>query len=98
MWLKGVQEVARRFDLGTFVPNLDGVRFAVSGPARYTFTGKPAGRATQALRARTVVPAALRGLVAPPRGPRGAAARVRGARLAEHLRWLPPGEPVELDV
>lgn len=81
VWFKGVAEVAQRFDVGTFVPFLGGVRFAVSGPARYTLTGRPAGRAgDRGAAPEDGGPAALRGLVAPSRGPRRGAARVRGRR------------------
>src|SRR6478736_965906 len=36
VYFPGVAEVGRRFDIGTAIVNLGGVRFPVTGPARYT--------------------------------------------------------------
>jgi hypothetical protein len=38
----GVREVAERVEVGTAVLHVDGVRFPITGPVRYTMTAKDA--------------------------------------------------------
>ena len=68
----GVREVADRAARSTsLVVHLGGVRFPITGPLRYTMTGRQGGRAVSTLvRPRVAVPGALRGLVALPGRPR----------------------------
>ena len=52
----GVREVAERFDVGTAVLHLGGVRFPISGPLRYTMNADEAVELCRLLCPRTVLP------------------------------------------
>jgi L-ascorbate metabolism protein UlaG (beta-lactamase superfamily) len=96
VWFAGVAEVARRFRVGTAFLHLGGVRFGISGPLRYTFSGDEAALAAEALGATTVVPVHYQGWTHF-RESREESERAL-ARLGERVRWVPLGEPVELEV
>jgi L-ascorbate metabolism protein UlaG (beta-lactamase superfamily) len=95
----GVRQVAERLVVGTALVHLGGVRFPVTGPIRYTMTGRKAVELCRAVGARTVVPVhyegwrhfrqppaeAARELAAGPDEPRG-------------VRWLPLGEATDITV
>jgi L-ascorbate metabolism protein UlaG (beta-lactamase superfamily) len=89
----GVREVARRFDVGTAVLHLGGVRFPVSGPLRYTMTAQQAVRVCEAMRPRTVVPVHYEGWKHF-RQPRAKAEQVFARSAATGcVRWLDLGSP-----
>jgi L-ascorbate metabolism protein UlaG (beta-lactamase superfamily) len=95
---RGIEQVASRLRVGTAILHLGGVGFPVSGPVRYTFDGREAAEAARLLRARTVVPVHYDGW-SHFREPREQAEAAFGAAgLTERVRWLPPGERVELEV
>jgi L-ascorbate metabolism protein UlaG (beta-lactamase superfamily) len=52
----GIRTIAERLRIGTAVLHLGGVRFPVTGPIRYTMTGRHAVRICQAIRPRTTIP------------------------------------------
>ena len=52
----GVREVADRLDVDTAVLHLGGVRFPVTGPIRYTMTGRDAVEMCRLLRPRVAIP------------------------------------------
>lgn len=56
VFFSGIEKLARRFAVSAAVIHFGGVRFPISGPARYTFDAPEGLRTAQALRARTVVP------------------------------------------
>jgi L-ascorbate metabolism protein UlaG (beta-lactamase superfamily) len=53
---EGVREVPRRLDIGTALIHLGGVRFPVSGPARYTMTARQMIDLAVSLNANTLIP------------------------------------------
>jgi L-ascorbate metabolism protein UlaG (beta-lactamase superfamily) len=53
---RGLRDVAARVRVDTAVLHLGGVRFPVTGPLRYSMTGRQAVRLCRVLDARTVVP------------------------------------------
>jgi len=52
----GVEEVGRRFKVGTALLHLGGVAFPISGPLRYTFNGAEAAQVITQFNVRTAVP------------------------------------------
>ncbi|GIF18646.1 L-ascorbate metabolism protein UlaG (beta-lactamase superfamily) [Actinoplanes tereljensis] len=52
----GVLEVASRFDVDTAVLHLGKVQFGLTGPARYTMTGRDAVRLASVVKPRQIVP------------------------------------------
>ncbi len=95
----GVREVPNRLDVGTAILHLGGVRFPVSGPFHYTMTAKDAIELTRLSRPHTVVPIHYEGWKHFREG-RDAIERALAAAPSEvknRFRWIPLGEPVELD-
>ena len=93
---RGLREVPRRFDIGTVLLHLGGVRFGISGPARYTMTARKGVQLAGLLRARTLVPVHYEGW-AHFQEPREEIEREL-AGLGDRVRWLPLGSPTSLPV
>lgn len=95
----GVREVPRRLDVGTAVVHLGGVRFPISGPLRYTLSADEAVELCRLTDPRTIVPLHYEGWKHFREGRSEAEAAFAGApALAERVKWLPIGSPVELAV
>lgn len=92
----GVEEVARRFQVGTAFLHLGGVRFGISGPLRYTFSGEEAATLAELLKAKTVVPLHYEGW-SHFRESRAESERAL-SRLGDRVRWAPLGKAMELEV
>ena len=94
----GVRDIAQRFDVGTAVLHLGGVRFPVSGPFRYTMNAEEAVQACRLLNPRTVVPVHYEGWKHF-RQPRDEAQRVfDSSPIADTLTWLQRGSPATIEV
>jgi L-ascorbate metabolism protein UlaG (beta-lactamase superfamily) len=93
----GVRQVADRLEVDTAIVHLGGVRFPITGPARYTMTGKDAVELCRLIHPRTVIPMHYEGWKHFRQG-REAVERAFDAapEVRETVRWLPIGEPVEL--
>jgi L-ascorbate metabolism protein UlaG (beta-lactamase superfamily) len=92
----GVRRVADRLRVGVALLHLGGVRFPVTGPVRYTLTARRAAALCRIVRPHTVVPIHYEGWQHF-REPRPAIEREL-ADVPAHVRWLPLGAPVALDV
>ena len=107
VWITGdtvlydeVRKVPERLRIGTALLHLGGVRFPVTGPLRYTMTAGEAVELCGLARPHTAIPIHYEGWKHFREG-RDAAERAFAAAPAEvrdSVRWLPIGEPVELDV
>jgi L-ascorbate metabolism protein UlaG (beta-lactamase superfamily) len=105
LWISGdtvmfgeLREVAQRLRVDTAVLHLGGVRFPVTGPLRYSMTGRQAVQLCGQLRPRTVVPVHYEGWSHFVQG-RAALERDldRGPDdVRRRFRWLPLGEAVDL--
>ncbi len=94
----GLREVADRLRVDTVLLHLGSVRFAVTGPLRYTMTAREGVELCRLIRPRTVVPVHYEGWS---HFKQGRAAIERELTTApEDIRtsvsWLPLGTPVEL--
>ncbi|RBY89690.1 MBL fold metallo-hydrolase [Blastococcus sp. TF02A-30] len=98
VFFDGVREVARRFDVRTAVLHLGGVRFPVSGPLRYSMTGREAVELCRELRPATVVPVHYEGWSHFRQGRTAAERQIAEApeELRRLFRWLPLGQPTVL--
>jgi L-ascorbate metabolism protein UlaG (beta-lactamase superfamily) len=97
---RGVRHVAQRLDVGTALVHLGGVRFPVTGPIRYTMTGRNAVELCQAIRARTIVPVHYEGWQHFQQ-PRTDAERELAAApddIRHSIRWLAIGTPRDITV
>jgi L-ascorbate metabolism protein UlaG (beta-lactamase superfamily) len=94
----GVEEVARRLTVDTALLHLGGVRFPVTGPLRYTLTGRDAVELLSLVRPRTAIPVHYEGW-SHFRQDRAAIERDFAAApddVRARIRWIPLGEPVDL--
>jgi L-ascorbate metabolism protein UlaG (beta-lactamase superfamily) len=94
----GVREVAGRVPVDTALLHLGGVRFPVTGPARYTMTARDAVELCRLLRPRTIVPVHYEGWKHFRQGRDAIEREFAGAPedIRGRVRWLPIGEPVAL--
>jgi len=95
----GVKEVAHRLDVGTAILHLGGVRFPISGPFRYTMTAKDAIELTRLTQPHTAIPIHYEGWKHFREG-RDAVERALQAApvdLRDRFRWIPIGDPVEIE-
>lgn len=98
VYFRGLAEVSRRFDVGTAILNLGGVRFPVTGPARYTLTAADAVRVTRELDPRTVVPLHFEGWKHFRQGREEVERAFEEAGLSERVRWPEPAAAVTVEV
>jgi L-ascorbate metabolism protein UlaG (beta-lactamase superfamily) len=94
-----VRDVPERLDVGTVLVHLGCVRFPMTGPLRYTMTGKEAVELCRLVEARTVVPVHYEGWSHFKEG-RAEAERAfdTAPDVKASVRWLPFGSGVELTV
>jgi L-ascorbate metabolism protein UlaG (beta-lactamase superfamily) len=95
----GVREVAERLDVDTALIHLGGVRFPVTGPVRYSMTASDAVTLIGLVAPRIAIPVHYEGW-AHFQESRDDIAREferAPAEVRRAIRWVPIGEPVELD-
>jgi L-ascorbate metabolism protein UlaG (beta-lactamase superfamily) len=94
----GVRQVADRLRVDVALLHLGGVQFPVTGPVRYTMTGRDAVELCRLLRPRTAIPIHYEGWAHFRDGREAVERTLAGAPpdVAARFRWLPIGEAVEL--
>jgi L-ascorbate metabolism protein UlaG (beta-lactamase superfamily) len=94
-----VRHVADRVQVGTALLHLGGVRFPVSGPLRYTMTAREAVELIGLVQPHTAIPIHYEGWKHFREGRDAIEAEFARAPedIQRRVRWLPIGEPVELD-
>ncbi|WP_430783999.1 MBL fold metallo-hydrolase [Actinoplanes sp. G11-F43] len=85
----GVRQVASRFTVDTVILHLGKVQFGLTGPIRYTMTGRDAAGLIESIRPRRVVPVHYEGWSHFREG----RTEVEAAFPAGALTWLTPGVP-----
>ena len=95
----GVREVADRLEVDVALLHLGGVQFPVSGPLRYTMTGRQAVELCRLVRPRTAIPIHYEGWKHFREGRDGIERDLAGAPadIVERFRWLPIGVAVDLE-
>lgn len=97
---RGVRTVADRLDIGVAVLHLGGVRFPITGPARYTMTARDGAELAELIAARTTIPVHYEGWSHFHEGleeiERAFAAS--SAHVRDSLTILPRGTPVAVAV
>ncbi|MBG0563774.1 MBL fold metallo-hydrolase [Actinoplanes aureus] len=88
----GVKEVADRLSVDTAILHLGKVQFGLTGPVKYTMTGRDAARLVARLRPRRVVPVHYEGWSHFHEGRE----QVAAAFPPDTLTWLNPGVPTEV--
>ncbi len=98
VYFDGVAEVGRRFDVGSALLHLGGVKFPVTGPARYTMNAAEAVRVAAEFQLETIVPIHYEGWKHFRQG-RAEVERAFGeAGIEDRVRWLTPAAPVSVEV
>jgi L-ascorbate metabolism protein UlaG (beta-lactamase superfamily) len=94
----GVRAVADRLEIARMVVHLGGVRFPVTGPARYTMTAREAVELCRLIRPRVVIPIHYEGWSHFKEGRDAIERELASAPedVRRRFRWLPIGEPVDL--
>jgi L-ascorbate metabolism protein UlaG (beta-lactamase superfamily) len=94
----GVRAVAERLEIATMVVHLGGVRFPVTGPARYTMTARDAIELCRLIRPRVVIPIHYEGWSHFKEGRAAIERELESApeEVRRRFRWLPIGEAVDL--
>jgi L-ascorbate metabolism protein UlaG (beta-lactamase superfamily) len=105
LWVTGdtvlygaLKTVPERIDVGTVLIHLGGVRFPITGPARYTMTAGEAIELCTLLRPRTIIPIHYEGWAhfREGREAAGAAFSRAPAEVRDAVRWLEPGRPATI--
>jgi L-ascorbate metabolism protein UlaG (beta-lactamase superfamily) len=94
----GVRSVAGRWDVDVALVHLGGVQFNVTGPLRYTMTGKDAVELVGLVKSRVAVPIHYEGWKHFRDGREGLERALASApsEVRDRFRWVPIGEAVEL--
>lgn len=98
IYYRGVEQVAKRFQVGVAVLHLGKARFPITGPLRYTMDSRDAVRAARVLRPQQIVPIHYEGWKHFSEGQAAVEGAFISARLPVKLRWLPLGLPTTIDV
>jgi L-ascorbate metabolism protein UlaG (beta-lactamase superfamily) len=98
VYFKGVAEVGSRFDVGTALIHLGGVRFPVTGPARYTMNAAEAIRVAEEFGLSTLVPIHYEGWKHFRQGQAAVERAFGEAGIESRTRWLSPAEPRTIEV
>jgi len=98
VWFSGIPEVGGRFDVGTAIVHLGGVRFPVTGPARFTMNAAEAVRVADDFGIRTLVPIHYEGWKHFRQGRAAVEAAFREAGIEDRVRWPVAAQPLTLEV
>jgi L-ascorbate metabolism protein UlaG (beta-lactamase superfamily) len=98
VWFGGVAEVAERFDVGTAIVHLGGVRFPISGPARYTMNAAEAVRVAREFEHETLVPLHFEGWKHFKQGRDEVESEFARAGIEDRVRWPEPARPISVEV
>ncbi len=98
VYYRGVTEVGERFDVGTALIHIGGVRFPISGPARYTMNAKEAARVASELGLKTLLPIHYEGWKHFRENRTTAERQFTASGIADRVRWLPAGVAETVEV
>jgi L-ascorbate metabolism protein UlaG (beta-lactamase superfamily) len=98
VWFGGLAKVAERYDVGTAIVHLGGVRFPATGPARYTMNAAEAVRLARAFELETLVPLHYEGWKHFRQGREDVEREFAGAGIDGCVRWLEPARAVAIEV
>jgi L-ascorbate metabolism protein UlaG (beta-lactamase superfamily) len=98
VYYRGVAEVGRRFDVGTGLIHIGGVRFPISGPARYTMNANEAARVASEFGLRTLLPIHYEGWKHFREGRADAEQAFAAAGVSDRVRWLDAGKAETVDI
>jgi L-ascorbate metabolism protein UlaG (beta-lactamase superfamily) len=98
VYYRGVAEVGQRFEVGTALIHMGGVRFAISGPARYTMNAREAARVADEFGLTTLLPIHYEGWKHFREGRADAERTFADAGITDRVHWLAAGVAETVDV
>ncbi|MBI2332705.1 MAG: MBL fold metallo-hydrolase [Chloroflexi bacterium] len=98
IYYRGIDEVAERFTVSVGIFHLGRASFPVTGPIRFTMDAKDGVKAAQKLNPKTIIPIHYEGWKHFIEGRSVIEKEFAQAGLSEKVKWLPIGEPAEVDV
>jgi L-ascorbate metabolism protein UlaG (beta-lactamase superfamily) len=98
VYYRGVTEVGERFDVGTGLIHLGGVRFPISGPARYTMNAKEAARVASEFGLTTLLPIHYEGWKHFRENRAAAEHEFAASGVADRVHWLAAGVAETVEV
>jgi L-ascorbate metabolism protein UlaG (beta-lactamase superfamily) len=98
VYYRGVTEVGERFHVGTALIHIGGVRFPITGPARYTMNAAEAARVASEFGLKTLLPIHYEGWKHFREGRADAERAFAAAGVADRVRWLAKGQAEAVEV
>lgn len=98
VWFNGINEIARRFQIGTAILHIGKAGFPVTGPIHFTFNAQEALRAIKVLNPRTIIPIHYEGWKHFREPGAEAEKQFAAAGMNSRVRWLPLGAPIDIEI
>ena len=99
MLYPGLGRVAERFQIGTVIVHLGGVRFPwLTGPARYTMTAEDAVPLARQLQPEPIIPVHAEGWRHFAQSQKDAKEVLEHSAYGHAVHWPPAGEAITIDV
>jgi L-ascorbate metabolism protein UlaG (beta-lactamase superfamily) len=98
VWFNGIQEIARRYKVGTAILHIGRASFPITGPIRFTLHAKDAVRVVRALDPGCVLPIHYEGWGHFREPKAEAESYFAQAGIDDRVQWLPLGKAVDLEI
>ena len=98
VWFNGLHEIGQRLKVGTAILHVGAARFPNMGPLRFTFNAREALKIFHALKPRTLIPIHYEGWKHFKENGADARKVFEASGIKEHIRWLPLGKPVNVEI
>jgi L-ascorbate metabolism protein UlaG (beta-lactamase superfamily) len=98
VWFNGLREISKRFQIGTAIVHIGGVQFPIMGPIRFTLNAREAVKIASVFNPQTVIPIHYEGWKHFKESGDEAAKVFDESEFKEKIRWLPLGEPMDVEI
>jgi len=98
VWFKGINEIARRFQIGTAILHIGKASFPITGPIHFTLSAKDAIRTVEVLDPHIVIPIHYEGWKHFHEPRMEAEKQFAAAGINDRVHWLPLGKPVDIEI
>ena len=98
VWFDGLSEISQRFRIGTAILHIGAARFPIMGPLRFTLNAREAVQIFHALKPHTVIPIHYEGWKHFKETGAAAGKVFDASDIKEHIRWLPLGKPMDVEI
>jgi len=98
VWFNGLREIGQRFKVGTAILHIGAARFPIMGPLRFTLNAREAAKIFHTLKPHTLIPIHYEGWKHFKETGADAGKVFEASGIKQHIRWLPLGKPVDIDI